>query len=152
MYGFQASLLWGSLVYFAPFGGSSVAPLHKAKGGAELVLLIYLIAQGICWGHLAGKGLHTGFFFLGFLLIGKGWDVIQGFSSVFSTNNKAECQGMAFSAEGQCSALKWCGGFDGPSRTSPGFHGIQAGFVPMVEMGSLGFSCAIKACWDSGCV
>lgn len=44
MYNFQASLFCSSLVYFVPFGGDSVAFLHKAKGGAELVLLIYLTA------------------------------------------------------------------------------------------------------------
>lgn len=50
----------------------------------------------------------TQFFFLGFLLIGKGWNVIQEVFSVFSRNERAEYQRMAFSTEGQHSALKWC--------------------------------------------
>lgn len=155
MYHFQASLFWSSLVYFVPFGGDSVAFLHKAKGGAELVPLIYLTAQGTCWGHLTGKGLLTGFF-PWISTDCKGWDVIQGVFSVFSRNERAECQRMAFSTEGHCSTLKWCGGFDDPSNASPGLHGIQAGFLLMlwlvIEMGSLGVSSAIKALWDSGCV
>lgn len=74
----------------------------------------------------------------------------KGFSQSFPEMSKA------FSTEGQCSALKCCGGFDGPSRAALGFCGIQVGFVPMpllvVEMGSVGVSSAIKAPWDSGCV
>lgn len=54
-----------------------------------------------CIGPVLGKG-STQSFFLGFLLIGKEWDVIQGVFSVFSRNEKAECQRIAFGTEGQC--------------------------------------------------
>lgn len=34
--------------------------------------------------------------------------------------------------------LKWCGGLDGTSGDFPGFHGTQAGFVPMPSMAAGG--------------
>lgn len=70
MYSFQASLLWGSLVYFAPFGGD--CPLTQSKrrsraGAAHLP---------DCTGHVLGtpgreRAPHS-FFSLDFFCLGRG--------------------------------------------------------------------------------
>lgn len=145
MYKFQASLFWSSLVHFGEILLPSCAKQKEEQSWYCSSTRLHRAHAGHTW---QGKGSTQGCF-LGFLLIGKGWDVVQGVLSVSSRNEKAACRRMAFSTEGQCSALKWRGGFDGPSRAPSGFHGIQAGFVPMpwlvVGMGSLGVSSAIKA-------
>lgn len=79
--------VWSILLHLG-----EIALLHKAKGGAELVLLIYLIAQGMCWGHLAGKGLHTVFF----PWISSDWEGVgynQGFSQSSSEMRRLNVKG-----------------------------------------------------------